>query len=91
MMLLLDAAPIAEIGVFLGVAFFFVVAASAAFAFVMLKKTIKMAVRLLIVGLILLIAVCGGGALWMFLFSSPSPNRPVRPANSVNRPANSSR
>lgn len=87
----MDAAPLAEIAVFIGVAFFFIVIASGAFAFVMLKKTLKMAIRLLIVGLVLLIAICGSVALWMFLQSSPSPNRPTRPANSNVRPANTSR
>lgn len=90
-MFLLDIAPLGGAGVFVGIAVLFIAAASAAFAFVMLKKTIKMAVRLLIVGLILVIAVCGSIALWLFLQSSPSPNRPVRPVNSASRPSNSPR
>lgn len=90
-MTLLDIAPLGGAGIFVAIAFFFVAAASAAFAFVMLKKTIKMAIRLVVVGLILVIAVFGSVALWMFL-QSPSPNnRPIRPSNSTARPSNSTR
>lgn len=40
--------------------------AAIAIAFFVLKKTVKMAIRALVVGLILLIAVVGGASLWWF-------------------------
>lgn len=46
------------------VVFFLVMLAVAFIAFRVLKKTIKMAMRALIVLVILLIAVVGGAALW---------------------------
>ena len=80
-MFLLDIAPMGStgIGIFLAVAFFFIVLASGVFAFIMLRKTLKMAFRMLIVGAVLLIAVFGSLALWLFLQPSRPSNRSTRP------------
>jgi apolipoprotein N-acyltransferase len=90
-MFLFDIAPShsggAALGVFIAIAFFFVALASGIFAFIMLRKTIKMAIRMVIVAAILLIAVFGSLALWWFLQPSSS-SRPKTPAPrpSVNKP-----
>ena len=68
------------VGVFLAVAFFLVLAAVAFIAFKMLKKSVKMAVRLVIVAIILAIAVTGTVGLW-WASTSKSP-RPPRTTNS---------
>jgi 4-amino-4-deoxy-L-arabinose transferase-like glycosyltransferase len=82
-MFLFDVAPIpgsSAVGIFLAVAFFLVFVGLAVFAFFMIRKTVKMAIRIAIVGLILLIAMVGSLALWFGIGSSPSrPNRPNRP------------
>ena len=81
-MFLFDLSPIssgAGAGIFLVVAFFFVALGSGVFAFVMLRKTIKMAIRMAVVAVVLLIAVFGSVALWWFLKPSPAPYRPNRP------------
>lgn len=82
---MLDVAPIgAGIGLFVGIAFFFVIAAVAVVTFLMLKKTVKMAFRMAIVGVILLIAIAGGIAFFALGIassgSSPRPT-PTRPKN----------
>lgn len=82
-MFLFDVAPpMSAVGAFVGIAFFFVVVATGAFVFVMLRKTIKMAVRLAVVAAILVIAVFGSIALWLFLQPSPRPSRPIPPPRS---------
>jgi type IV secretory pathway VirB2 component (pilin) len=59
-MILLDLSPISGgTGVFIGVAFFLTVAGAAFVAWKLLRKTVRWAVRLTIVVLILLIAVAG--------------------------------
>jgi uncharacterized membrane protein YedE/YeeE len=74
------------VGVALAVAFFLAFAAVAAVAFFMIRKTVKMAIRMVIVALIFLIAVIGSIALYFGIGSTPSPrSRPNRP------PANSTR
>ena len=87
--LLLDVAPIASgstIGIVLAVVFFLLFAGISAVAFFMIRKTVKMALRMVIVAAILLIAFVGSLALWYGIGSSPSPRQtPNRP------PANSSR
>jgi uncharacterized membrane protein len=65
------------IAVFAAVAFFFVLASVAFFAFKMLRKSVKMAFRLIIVAIILLIAVAGSVTFWWL--GSSSPTRPDRP------------
>ena len=82
-MFLLDIAPMGGAGVFLAVAFFFVALASGVFAFIMLRKTIKMAIRMAVVAAILLIAVFGSIALWLFL----QPSKPTRPLHPNSRPS----
>jgi apolipoprotein N-acyltransferase len=82
-MFLFDVASSGMIGIIIAVAFFFVALASGFFAFIMLRKTIKMAFRMMIVAAILLIAVFGSLALWLFL----QPSSPSRPASPTPRPA----
>ena len=88
-MFLFDLAPIGGgLGILAAVVFFFIALASGVFAFIMLRKTIKMAVRMVIVAAILLIAVFGSIALWLFL----QPSRPERPLPTPTRtPANQRR
>jgi peptidoglycan/LPS O-acetylase OafA/YrhL len=77
-MMLFDVSPLAGgIGIGLAVAFFLLFALFAFIAFRMLKKTFKMAVRMAIVAVIMLIAVIGGIAL--LLFSSSGTSKPARP------------
>ncbi len=57
---LLEGSPAgAGTGIFLGLAFFAVLAGVGCLAFWMLRKTLKMAFRMAIVGVILLIAIAG--------------------------------
>jgi hypothetical protein len=80
---LLDVAPISGgsmVGLFLAVAFFLLFAGLSAVAFFMIRKTVKMALRMVIVAAILLIAFVGSLALWYGIGSSPSPrSTPNRP------------
>ena len=71
------------IAVVAGIAFFLVCAALAAVAFFFIKRTVKMAIRMAIVGIILLIAIVGGVSFWMFSSDSTTPAK--RPTNSRNR------
>lgn len=87
-MFLFDIAPsVGGIGIIAVVGFFFIVLASGVLTFIMLRKTIKMAIRMAVVAAILLIAVFGSIALWLFLKPSPSPTptRPYRPASAPTR------
>ncbi|MBA2735158.1 MAG: hypothetical protein H0U50_00075 [Pyrinomonadaceae bacterium] len=73
------------IGVLLAIALVFIVLGSAFFAFVMLRKTVKMAIRLIIVGVVLLIAIVGSVSfLWFSSGSNDNSTKP-RPANSRSR------
>lgn len=64
---LLDIAPSSRtVGAIVGVAFFLVFVAAAFVAYKALKKTVKMALRMTIVAIILLIAVVGSVSLWYF-------------------------
>ncbi len=66
-MMLFDISPIpAGVGVGLAAVFFLICAIIAFVAFKMLKRTVKMAVRMTIVALILLIALIGGVSLLYF-------------------------
>lgn len=82
MILLLDVAPpvSAGMGAVAAGAFFLIAAAVAFIAFKMLKRTAKMALRLVVVVVILGIAAAGSIALWAVSSSSPSrpTPRPVR-------------
>lgn len=64
------------VGIFLAVAFFLILSAVAFIAFKMLKKSVKMAVRMVIVVIILAIAVTGTIGLW-YASSRPSPKPPL--------------
>ena len=66
-MILLDVAPSGGmIGAIVAGAFFFLLVGAAWVAFKALKKTAKMAVRMIVVVLILVIAVAGSLSLWWF-------------------------
>ena len=65
-MILLDAPSSGVIAAGTAVAFFLVLAGAAYIAFKALKQTVKMAVRMVVVAVILLIAVVGGISLWYF-------------------------
>ena len=79
-MILFDIPPIGGgVGIGLAVVFFLIVAAVALIAFKILKRTVKMAFRMAIVGIILLIAVIGGIAFLAFSAYSPRPeSAPVK-------------
>ena len=64
------------VGIFLAVAFFLVLAAVAFIAFKLLKKSVKMAVRMVIVVIIMAIAVTGTIGLW-YASSRPGPKPPL--------------
>lgn len=82
MIILFDVPPVAGgIGVFAAIVFFLVVAAIAFVAFKMLKRSVKMAFRMAIVAVILVVAVAGSIALWAFsggrgAAERPRPTRP---------------
>jgi hypothetical protein len=78
--LLFDMSPLGGgIGIFAGVVFFFVLLAVAFIAFKLLKRTVKMAFRMAIAGIIVLIAIAGSIA--FFWLGSSKPSRPQpRPA-----------
>ena len=72
-----------SVGIVAAVVFFIVFVGAAMVVFSMVKRTVKLAFRLAIVGLLLLIAVAGAFALWQFSGAEkPAANRPaiVRPA-----------
>jgi hypothetical protein len=75
-MILFDISPIpAGVGFGLAAVFFLFCAVIAFVAFKMLKRTVKMAVRMAIVSVILLIALIGGISL-LYFNSSSSGNKP---------------
>jgi hypothetical protein len=79
-MTLLDIAPSGGvIGAVVAVSFFLVLAGAAYIAFKALKKTAKMAIRMVIVTVILVIAVDGSISLWYF--SSDASPRLKPPVN----------
>ena len=88
-MILFDIPPMpyeSPIALAVGAVFFLVLIAAAVIAFKMLKRTLKMAMRMTIVGIIVLIAIIGSIALMIGVsFSTYKPNRPPRP------PVNSTR
>ncbi|MGI8555758.1 MAG: hypothetical protein ACR2LT_05330 [Pyrinomonadaceae bacterium] len=88
-MFLFDLLPV-ETGAALTVAaFFFVVMAIGIGTILMLRKTIKMALRMIIVAAIILIAIVGSVSLWLFIKPAPrSFDRvlpPARPPVKSNR------
>ena len=76
-----SASPGNAVALVAGVAFFLIFAAVAAVAFSMVRKTVKMAIRMMIVAAILLIAIVGGISFWMFSSSSKPVTRPTNPRN----------
>lgn len=82
--ILFDAAPIgAGVGIFLAVAFLFVLLAVAFIAFKLLKKSVKMAFRLVIVAVILAIAIAGSFSFWWL--GSSKATRPERPRSTQSK------
>lgn len=73
--LFFDVPPVGGgIAVFAVVALIFIAVAAAFFSYVMLRKTVKMAIRMVIVALILLIAIVGSVAfIWFSSADSPKP------------------
>jgi len=67
------------IGIIVAVSFFLVLAGAAWIAFKALKKTAKMAIRMMVVVMILIIAVVGSISLWYF--SSDGTPKLKPPAN----------
>ena len=82
MIIFFDIAPTAGgIGVFAAAAFLLIGAAVAFVAYKLLKKTVKMAFRMAIVGVILVIAVAGSLSFWWLGGGKPSRPEPrPRPA-----------
>jgi len=79
-MIMLEIAPSGGmIGAIFAVGFFILLAAAAYIAFKALKKTVKMAVRMAIVGVILVIAIVGSISLWYFSSDTTPQLKP--PAN----------
>ncbi len=78
--LLLDPAPsVGTMGIIVAAAFFLVFAGVAFVAYKALKKTVKMAFRMAVVAVILVIAVIGSLTLWYFSGSGTPKLKP--PAN----------
>jgi prepilin signal peptidase PulO-like enzyme (type II secretory pathway) len=74
MTLLLDMAPTAgAFGLMAGAVFFVLLAAAAFIAFKMMKRTVKMAFRIAVVGIILAIAVAGSIGFWALGSGSSKP------------------
>lgn len=78
-MLLFDIAPLGGgIGIGLAVFFILICLASAFVTFKVLKRTVKMAVRMIIVAVILLIAVIGGTAFLIMGSGGSGSKAPVK-------------
>lgn len=78
--LFFDVAPVASgIGISAVVALAFIAIAAAFFSYVMLRKTVKMAIRMVIVAIILLVALVGSLA-FIWFSSSDSPRPRTTPA-----------
>jgi UDP-N-acetylmuramyl pentapeptide phosphotransferase/UDP-N-acetylglucosamine-1-phosphate transferase len=76
-MLLFDMAPTpGGLAIFFGVAFFLVLAAAAFIAFKLLKRSMRMAFRLAVGGLVLVLAIVGSAA--FFYYGTSKPERPRR-------------
>lgn len=83
----LDVAPLGGgIAIVGGIAFFLVLAAVAFVAFLMLRKTLKMAIRLVIVAVILAIAILGCVSFWWLGSGGSRPARPDLPRPTPARP-----
>ena len=64
MIMFQEAVPLASAGLIAAVIFFLIFAAIAYIAFRVLKKTVKLAFRMAIVAIILLIAIAGSVSFW---------------------------
>lgn len=81
-LLFFDMMPIAAgVGAIAAIGFFLVCVAIAFTAFLLLRKTLKMAFRIGIVVVILAIAVCGAVALLWLGVAASSSSHPQRPVN----------
>lgn len=72
-----------EYGILAAVVFFVIFIGAAMLIFSLIKRTVKLALRLLIVGVLLLIAVAGATSLWWFAGApKPKTEKPatLRPA-----------
>ena len=76
---------IGSTGIFLTIAVVLIIAGSAFFSFVMLRKTLKMAIRLIILAVILLIAIVGSVSFYWFSSGSDDDSPKPRPTNSRSR------
>jgi ABC-type transport system involved in multi-copper enzyme maturation permease subunit len=86
--LLFDVPPIGgPIGIFLSIGFLFICLAVAVIAFKMLKKSVKMALRMVIVAAILIIALVG--SMFLFIFGGAIGYKP--PARPTPAPTRSNR
>lgn len=75
--LLLEAAPAESgVGIIAAVGFFLIVAVVAYVTFRILKRTVKLAMRMMIVAIILLIAAAGTVFIWWGSGNSGRPSRP---------------
>lgn len=83
MNIFLDALPIGTVGIIASVAFFLVFAGVAYIVFRLLRKTVKMAFRLAIVGVILLIAIAGSVSFWWL--GSSKPAKAARPTQTQSK------
>jgi phosphoglycerol transferase MdoB-like AlkP superfamily enzyme len=72
----------APLGVLFAVVFFLILAGAAFIAYKMLRKTVKMAFRMTIVAVILLIALAGSITLWWYGSTSPSTRQERAPSRS---------
>ena len=80
--LLFDMAPVgAGIAVVAAVGFFFVFLAIAFIAFKLLKRTVRMAVRVIVVGLIVAVAISGSVLLFNYGTAKPTRPQPRPPAS----------
>jgi len=80
----LDVSPVAGgVGIFAAVAFLLVFLAIAFVAFKLLKKSVKMAFRLVIVAIIVAIAIAGSFAFWWL--GAVKPARTERPRSTQSR------
>jgi hypothetical protein len=75
-MILLDVTPVpGGLGMFASVAFLLIFLAIAIVVFKLLKRTMKMAFRLIIVGVIIAIALAG--SVFFLMLGTPKPVRPL--------------
>ncbi|MGI9034445.1 MAG: hypothetical protein ACR2GD_00245 [Pyrinomonadaceae bacterium] len=80
-MILFDLLPVSTGAALTVAAFFFIVIAIGISVILLLRKTIKMALRMIIVALVLLIAIVGSISLWLFIKPAPRQfERPARPS-----------